>query len=249
MELWALTLHVHVQGKTREIEPLPSSSRWRGNLRISNTKLRSHFRSLPSRRARVLLIEHIQSKVWRVKCNGSRGNILRLYFYHYSIRDSSARSREMHLLRYIARRTKNWKLFLVQERKPLNSMKPWNSKTPDWNSQLAQCSNISSELFVPRQSEKSGWISHNQKVFKAKFPFNYKAKVSLVNKRISAPRKIPLAGKWSLLWMCSVRRNLARCQGNERIINPMFVWVLEGVPPFCTMKQDAVKISLVLSWT
>ena len=77
---------------------------------------------------------------------------------------------------------------------------------------------------------KSGGISHNQKAFKAKFPFNFKAKFSLVNKRISAPQKIPLAGKWSLLSMYSVNRNLARCQGNEGIVNLMFVWVIEGVP-------------------
>ena len=127
-------------------------------------------------------------------------------------------------------------------------MKTWSCETRVWNSQLAQCNNNSSELFVKRQSWKSGGTSHNQKAFEAKFPFNYKVKFCLVNKRISAPRKIPLAGKWSLLWMYSVKRNLA-CVVKE--MNASSTQCLRGSLrefPLSAMEQDAVQISLVLPW-
>ena len=59
---------------------------------------------------------------------------------------------------------------------------------------------------------------HTTKNHLAYILFNYKATFSLVNKRSSAPSKIPPIGKWPLLWICSMRRNFPRCQSIKALL-------------------------------
>ena len=93
----------------------------------------------------------------------------------------------------------------------------------------------------------SGGISHNQKAFRAKFLFNFKVKFSLVSKRISVPWKIQLAGKWSLLSMCSLNKNLPVINVMKALSTQFLCgWSLRE-SPLSTNEHYAVQISLVLS--